>query len=149
MSHSIHKIWIHGIWSTKNRFPFISPGIENQVYGFLQDEFKEQECTVRVINGIPDHIHVLFQLNPLKAASQVIKHVKGSSSHSINDQNLVIEKFCWQTGFAAYSVSESQLKKVYDYIRLQKEYHKKKSFLQEYKELAALHGIPNLAINDI
>jgi putative transposase len=54
---------------------------------------------------MPDHIHALFLLNPQKSISEVIKQIKGSSSHFVNHQNLIDEKFAWQTGYAAYSVS--------------------------------------------
>ncbi len=90
-----------------------------------------------------DHVHCLFLLNGQKSISEVIKQVKGSTSHSINEQNIILEKFTWQTGYAAYSVSESQLEKVYAYILNQKEHHKKKNFIQEYDEFIKLHGFEN------
>ena len=93
---------------------------------------------------MPDHIHSLFLLNPQKAVTDIIKHIKGTSSHSINEQNLVAQKFLWQTGYAAYSVSESQLEKTYQYIKNQKQHHRSKSFLQEYNELLTLHGLPQI-----
>ena len=142
MSHSYTKIWIHGIWSTKKRLPLIDEKIEKKVYNILYDEFKDENCPCRIINGMPEHVHCLFLLNPQKAISYILGHIKGCSSHSINEKELIPLKFCWQTGFAAYSVSESQVEKVYNYIRLQKEHHKKKSFEEEFKELAELHGIP-------
>jgi REP element-mobilizing transposase RayT len=75
---------------------------------------------VRIINGMPDHVHCLLLLNPNKAVTEIIKQVKGSCSHEINKQNIIKEKFAWQTGYAAYSVSESVLEKVFQYIKNQK-----------------------------
>jgi REP element-mobilizing transposase RayT len=69
---------------------------------------------------MPDHVHSLFLLNPKKAVADIIKQVKGSSSHEINKQNMIKGKFTWQTGYAAYSVSESLLEKVFYYIRIRK-----------------------------
>lgn len=89
---------------------------------------------------MPDHIHCLFLLNPQKSISEVIKQIKGSSSHFINQSNLTHEKFSWQTGYAAYSVSESVIEKVFLYIQNQKEHHQKKTFQQEYDGFLKLLG---------
>jgi hypothetical protein len=67
MSHSYNKIWIHAIWSTKYRLPIIKPEIENKVYSLVADELKEISCPVRIINGMPEHIHCLFLQNPQKS----------------------------------------------------------------------------------
>ena len=141
MPHSFNRIWIHAIWSTKERQPLISSEAENKIYDFLREELVELGCPVRIINGMPDHVHSLFLLNPQKSVSEIIKYVKGSSSHSINDQNIIPKKFSWQTGYAGYSVSESQLEKVFLYIKNQKQHHQKKTFLQEFDVLLALHGL--------
>lgn len=140
MSHSYNKIWIHAIWSTKERFPFILPAIEKKIHAYMNNQFIESGCPVRIINGMPDHIHCLFLLNPQKAIANIIKQVKGSTSYWINDQNLIKEKFLWQTGYAAYSVSESALEKVYQYIANQKQHHQKTTFTKEYEEFIKLHG---------
>jgi REP element-mobilizing transposase RayT len=143
MPHSFNKIWIHAIWSTKNRFPFINSAAEQRIHSFISEQFREQGCPVRIINGMPDHIHCLFLLNPKKSMAEVIKQIKGSSSHFINQNNLISEKFAWQTGYAAYSVSESVLDKVFHYIKNQKTHHQKKSFQQEYDEFLKLYGLDN------
>src|SRR5258705_11193989 len=101
MPHSFNKIWIHAIWSTKERQPLISVDKENKIHNLLREEFIELGCPVRIINGMPDHVHSLFLLNPQKSVADCIKYAKGSSSHSINEQNLIPKKFAWQTGYAA------------------------------------------------
>lgn len=143
MSHSFNKIWIHAIWSTKERHPLIQPAIEKKVYEYMNSQLLESGCKVRVINGMPDHVHCLFLLTPQKSIAEIIKQVKGSTSHWINDQNLIREKFSWQTGYAAYSVSESVLEKVYHYIFNQKQHHQKTTFSKEYNEFIKLHGLQN------
>jgi putative transposase len=143
MPHSFNKIWIHAIWSTKERFPLIQPPIEKKVYEYMSSQFVESGCPVRIINGMPDHIHSLFLLNPKKPVTEIIKQVKGSTSYWINEQDLIKEKFAWQTGYAAYSVSESVLERVYQYIAGQKQHHQKTTFLKEYEEFIKLHGLQN------
>jgi REP element-mobilizing transposase RayT len=141
MPHSFNKIWIHAIWSTKEREPFIISTIETELFDFMQTQFREAGCPVRIINGMPDHVHCLFLLNPQKSVAEVIKQIKGSSSHYINQQDTLPTKFAWQTGYAAYSVSESVLQRVSQYIANQKEHHRKKPFMQEYEEFLKLNGL--------
>ncbi len=117
----------------------IHQNIEHGVYQFIRDQLQELGCSVSIINGMPDHIHCLFLLNPQKSIAEVIKQIKGSSSHFINQNNLVSEKFSWQTGYAGYSVSESVVERVNQYIKNQKEHHQKKTFLQEYDEFIKLY----------
>lgn len=141
MSHSYIKIWIHAIWSTNMREPLIHQNVEHKIYQCITDQLREQGCPVRIINGMPDHIHCLFQLCSSKSIAEVIKQAKGSSSHFINQNNIIPDKFSWQTGYAAYSVSESAVEKVCEYIRNQELYHLKKSFQQEYDEFIKLYNL--------
>jgi len=141
MSQTLGKIWIHAVWSTKDVKPLIQPEIEQEVYQFMIDEFKEQKSILRIINGMPDHVHCLFLLNPQKSTSQVIKQVKGHSSHLINQHDFLNEKFAWQVGYAAFSVSESNIKKVYQYIKNQKIKHRDKSFSDELESFRKLNDI--------
>jgi putative transposase len=141
MSHSLNKVWIHAIWSTKEREPLIDFSVENKIYPFIHDEFRELGCPLRIVNGMPDHIHCLFLLNPQKSLSEVIKQVKGSSSHFVNHDNIISQKFAWQTGYASYSVSESIVERVFQYIKNQKEHHRLTTFQQEYDELITSNGL--------
>ena len=140
MPHSYNKIWIHAIWATKERMPIIHSNIEYKIHQFIYEQLRAQGCLVRIINGMPDHIHCLFLLSPQKSIAEVIKQIKGSSSHYVNQNDLTSKKFAWQTGYAAYSVSESVVEKVFQYIKTQKEHHQKKSFLQEYESFLKLYA---------
>ena len=112
----------------------------------MRNQLIEAGCPVRIINGMPDHVHCLFLLNPQKSISQIIKQVKGSSSHFINGQDLMPEKFAWQTGYAAYSVSKSAIEKVFQYIKNQKQHHAKTIFQQEYEAFLKLYGLTEVNI---
>jgi putative transposase len=141
MPHSYNKIWIHAIWSTKNREPLIKSDFEKNLHNYLQSQLKEQGCKVSIINGMSDHVHCLFLLNSQKSISDVIKQIKGSSSHYINQLGITDYKFAWQTGYAAFSVSESVFKKVYYYINNQKQHHSSKTFENEYESFLKLNGL--------
>lgn len=131
MPRSYNQIWIHAIWSTKNRKHLIHGNVEYKMFQFITEQLREQKCPVRIVNGMPDHIHCLFLLNPQKSITDVIKQIKGSSSHFINQNNLISDKFAWQSGFATFSVSKSGVEKVFEYIKNQKSHHKHKKFQNE------------------
>ncbi len=135
MSHSLNRIWIHAVWATKYRQPILSSNIEQKVFEFIKVQLLIKGCPVKIINGMPDHIHCLFLLSPQKSTSQIIKQIKGSSASFINQNQLSIVKFAWQTGYGCFSVSEFQVETVYRYIKNQKQHHRKKSSHQEYGEL--------------
>ncbi len=141
MSHSYNKIWIHAIWSTKDRRPLIEKSVEAEIYNYIKKEFQEIGCRVKMVNGMPDHIHCLFLLSPQKSIAEIIKQIKGSSSHYINSNDVINDKFSWQTGYAAFSVSESAVEKVFLYIQTQKEHHRKKTFQEEYEDFLKLYKI--------
>lgn len=92
---------------------------------------------------MPDHVHVLFLQNPQKSISDLIKQIKGSSSHFMNREELILKKFAWQAGYASFSVSESQLAVVYNYIKNQKQHHLKKNGQEEFDEFVKLHRLGN------
>ncbi len=141
MPHSYNKIWVHAIFATKERQLLIKSESEQKIYDHLKDQLIEIGCPVRIINGMPEHIHLLFLMNPQKAIADVLKQIKGNTSHWINENNIVVEKFAWQTGYAAYSVSESRLQIVYKYILQQKTHHAKQTFAEEYDEFIKFHGL--------
>ncbi len=141
MSHSFNRIWIHAVWSTKERLPLITPKVEKLIHKFMSNQFFELGCPVRIINGMPDHVHCLFLLNPQKSISEIIKHIKGGVSHYINQQNLIPEKFAWQTGYASFSVSESVEERTFHYIKNQKVHHKFRGYEEEVQEFLRLHNL--------
>ena len=107
MSHSKIKIWIHAIIGVKYREAVITPEIESAVHGFIREEFAKCKCHLDSLNGTADHVHAQFLLHPDLTIRQVMKQVKGASSHSINQSELLDRKFAWQVGFGAFSTSGS------------------------------------------
>lgn len=124
MTQSFIRLSVHAIWSTKYRRPLIHEGIEKDVHRFIAIQLIKQGCPVKIVNGMPDHVHCLFLLSRERSISQVIKQVKGSSSFFINQNKLTEERFAWQIGYAAYSVSDCDFDRVYRYIANQKQHHR-------------------------
>lgn len=94
-----------------------------------------------VINGMPDHLHMLMGLKPDCNLSDLIRDIKANSSKWINENKFVVGKFEWQMGFGAFTVGQSQLKTVINYINNQEEHHRKKTFKQEYIEFLKAYQI--------
>lgn len=141
MPKSYNRIWIHAIWATKNRRPLIHSSMDKKLHDFITEKFKEVGCPIRISNGYHDHVHCLFLLNAKKPLDEIIQRVKGSSSHFVNSDNLISEKFTWQRGYRSFSVSESLNERVYQYIKNQKTHHQKKTFIDEYKSFLQLHNL--------
>ena len=83
---------------------------------------------------MPDHVHLLFGMRPTQSLSELMQDIKGDSSKWINEKRYLKGKFSWQEGYGAFSYSKSHVSKVIKYIENQEEHHKKKSFIEEYKE---------------
>ena len=143
MAHSKIKIWIHAIIGVKNTSSYIKAENENLIYDKIKQQFIAKKCYVEAINGVNDHIHVLFLLHPDLTIREIMKYVKGGSAYQINRSFNIGQKIYWQTGFGCFSISESHIEKVKSYINNQKEHHKKMTFQQEFDLFLKKYGIKN------
>jgi REP element-mobilizing transposase RayT len=136
------KLWIHAIIATKGGRQLITAALESRLQNHFHDVLMDAGCPLRIVNGMADHLHLLFLLHPRRSVGEVMRKLKGSSSRWINQHQLSIQKFGWQPGFTAFSVSESQVQRVFDYITHQKELHLRESFEEEHRHIVALHNLP-------
>ena len=128
------KIMIHLVWSTKNRMPVLRNEIRPQLLNHLRSNAITKGISIDFLNCHLDHVHCLISLSVDQNISQVVKLLKGESSHWINVEKLVPGKFAWQDEYFAVSVSESKVQIVQEYIRNQEAHHRKKSYQDEYEE---------------
>ncbi|MDF2157648.1 IS200/IS605 family transposase [Algoriphagus sp. CAU 1675] len=135
MANTFTQIHIQVVFATQFRKAQISPLWESRLYEYIIGIFNFYGHRVLSINGMPDHIHILFGFNPDQSLSDLIQKVKASSSKWINEEKLSPSKFSWQAGFGAFSYTKSDVPKVIQYIQNQKEHHQKKTFLEEYKKI--------------
>ena len=142
MSHSKSKIWVHVVFATKNRQPLIQTPIRPAVHDELRNQLIDIDCVVDCIGGVADHVHLLFLLNPKKSIAEVVKQIKGGSSHAFNQVNLTTTPFSWQIGYEAFSVSESHVPRVRAYIHNQEQHHRNVTFIDEYHRFLAHYGLP-------
>ena len=134
------KIWIHFVWATKNRYPFLTPNIRQNVFKHIKENGALKNIHIDFVNGYSEHVHCLVSLNQKQTIAEVMQLVKGESSHWINKQKLTTDKFEWQDEYFAVSISESDVNRVRDYIKNQEQHHAKKTFAQEYEEFIKKYG---------
>jgi putative transposase len=134
------RIWIHLIWSTKNRERIINKEIKNKLLNHIGENAKSKNIYIDFINSEPEHVHATISLGSDQTISKVAQLIKGESSNWINKHKLLSGHFEWQDEYIALSISESQINKVRDYIKNQEEHHRKKSFAEEYEEFIEKYG---------
>ena len=138
------KIWIHLVWSTKNREPFLTKEIRQKVFVHIRDNAKEKDIYIDFINGHIDHVHCLVSLGINQNIAKIMQLIKGESSFWINKNNLCVGKFEWQDEYFAVSVSESMVNKVRDYIKNQGKHHQLKTYEEEQEEFNRIYGFERL-----
>ncbi len=132
MANTYTQLYIQFVFAVQNRISLITDSWQNELYKYMSGIIEHQEHKLFSINGMPDHIHILISMNPKQAPSDLMYHVKRSSSIWINDNKLCAGKFSWQEGFGAFSYGKSQIPAIARYIENQKQHHLKKTFIEEY-----------------
>lgn len=135
------KVYIHFVWSTKNRYPFLdTPELRKKIWQHILDNARTKGIFIDFVNGHQDHCHCLVSLGIDQSLQKVMQLIKGESSFWINKNKLTKEKFEWQDEYFAVSVSESILEKVRDYIKNQEEHHRIKTFQEEYDDFVSKYN---------
>ena len=134
------KIWVHLVWSTKNRQPLLASDIRKQVFDHIRKNAIDKDIYINFINGYNEHVHCLISLGSGQNIDNILMLLKGESSHWINKNKFFKKKFKWQDEYFAVSVSESAVNRVIDYIKNQEEHHRKRSFQEVYNEFMRKYG---------
>jgi putative transposase len=141
------RVWIHLIWSTKNRSPLLTKELKTMVLGHIKENASQKGIFLDTIYGVVDHVHALVSLRADQTVAKMAQFLKGESSHWINEQGLIRGKFEWQDEYIAVSVSESFVDRVREYIKNQEEHHRKKTFAEEYQDFINKYGFAILSAN--
>ena len=118
------QIFMHFVWSTWDRHPFLTDDVRPRIYDGIQAVCREMQVDVVAIGGVEDHVHVLVRMPPTVAPSTLVKHMKGSSTHLINYHTGAPFFFKWQGGYGAFSVSKRLVPRVREYILDQEAHHR-------------------------
>ena len=132
MANTYSQLYTQLVFAVKGRQSLIQSDWKETLYKYIAGIISNQKQKLMIINGMPDHVHILIGIKPDKSISDLVRDVKSHSSSFIREQGFVKGRFEWQEGFGAFSVSQSQVPKLILYIQNQELHHKKQSFLSEY-----------------
>jgi REP element-mobilizing transposase RayT len=135
------QILYHLVFSTKDRQPVLSDSRRNELCMYMTGVIKNRHCRPVWINGVRDHVHILFSLRPTVALADLVKDVKVASSAWIKEDRVFPNFFAWQEGYGAFTYSLRDEPELIAYVKAQEEHHRKMTFLEEYRKLLRDHSI--------
>ncbi len=138
MSHTYSRNHLHVVFGTKGRRQFIKGPVREQLLAYIRGIARNYQIDLEAIGGTENHVHLLIGLPPKLSLAHAVAALKANSSKWMNENG---HHFAWQEGYAAFSVSTSNLHRVAEYVRHQSEHHKQRSFEDEFVALLKKHGI--------
>lgn len=141
MPSAFTQNFYHTVFSTRHRANLITVELEERLYPFLGGVLRDLRCTLLVVGGMPDHLHLLVRYRADLSHSEMLQQIKGRSSKWINETFPQLGHFGWQEGYGGFTVSKSAVPHVEAYIAHQKKHHERQDFQSEFLELLRRHGI--------
>jgi len=132
-SGTFSQIYIQLVFAVSGRQSLIEEAWEEELYKYITGIISNKGQKLLAINGMPDHIHILIGMKPSCQLSNLVMEIKKASNKYINEKKFTKYAFSWQVGYGAFSYSHSNFGNVINYIKRQKEHHKKQTFLEEYQ----------------
>lgn len=139
--HSYSSVFLHIVFGTKEHFPFLTSDVRPRVHAYLATVIRDLGAEPLAIGGVQDHVHGLIRLPSTLPCADLLEKSKSNSSRWFNETVSCGGKFRWQRGYAAFSVSYSNLTRVRRYIERQEEHHKTISFAQEVQRFLEKHAM--------
>jgi REP element-mobilizing transposase RayT len=140
MSDTFSNLSVHVVFSTKERIPLMTRRVRKRVFPYIGGVIKGLGGTVIAIGGMPDHAHLVARLPTNMCVADFVRRVKASSSKWMNERATDM-KFGWQRGYGAFSISQSVVSSVAQYVRNQERHHRVRSYEDELKMLLSRHGV--------
>lgn len=141
MANTYTQLYFHVVFAVKHRNNLISIEWKDELYKYISGIISNKDQKLMTVNGMPNHIHLLIGTKPNCNLSDLVRDIKSNSSKWINEKEFVVGKLEWQKGFGAFTVSQSGIDNVIEYIKNQEKHHSKKSFKQEYIEFLKAYKI--------
>ena len=135
MANTYTQLFYYVVCVVQGRDNLIASSWKDELYRYIAGIIDQQGQKLYIINGVPNHIHILISCKPTMAISDLVREIKEHSSKHINSKKFVKGKFSWQIGFGAFTVSYRSISSVINYIKNQEEHHKTKTFKEEYLKL--------------
>jgi REP-associated tyrosine transposase len=136
---SYTNLLYHIVYATKERAPLITKILRPRLHEYLGGTVRGLGGVPIEINGVADHVHLLVRLRPIISVSEFLSKLKSGSSGWAKRQTA--GRFAWQARYGAFTVSQSRVQQVRNYICNQERHHQKMSFEEEFKVLLRSHGI--------
>ena len=141
MSQSLSRIYVHVVFSTKHRVAVLSDAVRPHLYAYTATVLSNLDCVPIEIGGVADHIHILSTISNNLSVSKFIEEVKKPTSKWLKTQDASLRDFYWQSGYGAFSVSQSNVNRVREYIIKQEEHHRTMTYQDELRKLLEAHGV--------
>ena len=141
MANTYTQLYFHIVFAVKGRSNYISEQWKDELYKYISGIIANKDQKLMIVNGMPNHIHLLIGTKPNCNLSDLIRDIKANSSKWMNEKKFTNFHFEWQTGFGAFTVSQSVVPNVIEYIKNQEEHHRKKTFKEEYVEFLKAYQI--------
>jgi len=139
MPQSLSAVYVHGVFSTKSRSPFLADeALRKDIHAYIAGVTKRLDCPALEVGGVADHVHLLVRLSRTITIADWMKETKRVSSSFVKETNV---DFAWQAGYGAFSVSATDFDKIIHYIRSQDVHHRTVSFQDEFRQLLREHGM--------
>jgi REP-associated tyrosine transposase len=135
MPQSLVKILVHIVFSTKNRADLITQEIENDLFAYMHGIVEKNHSRLILANGTANHVHLLISLGKKVYISELVGDIKRDSSKWVKTKDARFRDFHWQEGYGAFSIGQSQVEAVTNYIRNQKEHHRRNDFSNEFRSI--------------
>jgi putative transposase len=118
-----YQLYYHLVWSTKNRYPFLTSKVEPIIYGYLRTKAAGLDGVVLAVGGIENHVHVVASIPPKISVSDFVGQLKGVASARFNKEHPGNVSFAWQAEYGAFTFDRKRLPNVMAYVEQQKEHH--------------------------
>lgn len=141
MANTYTQIHLQAVFAVESRQSVVEASWKARLYKYISGIIENKQHKLLAINGMPDHLHIVFGFRPTQSLSDLMQEIKGGSSKWINEQRLTKSRFSWQSGYGAFSYSKSDLPKVIRYVENQEEHHRKFSFTEEYEMMLDRYGV--------
>ena len=142
MRYPFTRLYVHLVWATWDRLPLITPAVQPRIYRCIQAKAGRMRCQLGAIGGVDDHVHVLVRHPPAVSVSDLVKQIKGASSHLMRQEIRLGELFKWQGGYGAFSVSQRDVEMIRGYIHRQEEHHHRAGTVNAALERIAIPDPP-------
>jgi len=141
MAQSFCQIYVHAIFSTKKREPWLNDNIRRRVHAYLSTIARDMDCPFVIVGGTENHVHILMDIGKKYAAIDILAKAKKETSKFVKEFGNEYSSFYWQSGYGMFSVSPGNVNKVEKYIKNQIEHHKKQTFKDEFKAFLKKYNI--------